>query len=67
MDSSLPLPQTEAEEELDSKQVAFSSSWLMSPRQGGFWGHLHWEGEVLGTSMRCLEQSVGTGIPCGGT
>lgn len=67
MDCSFPLPWTEAGEEFGSKQVALSSSWPMSPQQGGFWGQLQWGAVLWERCMRCLEQSVGTGILSGGT
>lgn len=67
MECSFPLPWTEAGEEFGSKQVALSSSWPMSPHQGGFWGHLQWGAVLWGRCMRCLEQSVGMGILSGGT
>lgn len=37
MDCSFLLPWTEAGEEFGFKQVALSSSWPVSPQQGGFW------------------------------
>lgn len=67
MDCSFPLPWTEAGEEFGSKQVALSSSWPMSPQWAGFWRHLQWGAGLWGRCMRCLEQSVGTGILPGGT
>lgn len=67
MDCSFPLPRSEAGEEFGSKHVALSSSWPMSPQQGGFWGHLQWGAGLWGRCMRCLEQTVGTGILSGGS
>lgn len=67
MDCSFSLPCSGAGEEFGSKHVALSSSWPMSPQQGGFWGHLQWGAGLWGRCMRYLEQKVGTGILSGGT